>query len=204
MKKFSKILSVTLIAAIMVTSIAACSKEDKKSSKDKKPEVKTETKKEEPSETISEETDAPVVDVEETIPEKNSAFRSGIDIASATILSDEDVENESNYIMIGLSDSDFAANVKFSFSEEIEDFQFVEIDATVDDEGELVINKVTPSYELGVVEDDMSIIITLDLPEILPTSGIVFTDEDGNAHLLVLLVSGEDGSPYFEEILALG
>lgn len=200
MKKFSKFLSVTLAAAIMVTSIAACSKEDKKSSKKKK----SETKKVETSETTTEETDAPVIDVEETVPEKNANFRSGIDIASATILSDEDVENESNYIMIGLSDSDFAANVKFSFSEEIEDFQFVEIDATVDDDGNLVINNVTPSYELGVLEADMSIIITLDLPEILPTSGIVFTDEDGNAHLLVLLVSGEDGSPYFEEILALG
>lgn len=210
MKKFSKFLSVTIAAAIMSTCFAACTKDDKAVADGKKAETKSEMETEtvpeeteEPVETTTEETEETIVDVEETEATKNPESKSGTDAVSVTILSEEDLEKESNYIMYEYSDSDYAANVKFSFSEGIKNFQFVDVEATVDNDGELAIISVDPAYELGDL-DDMSVIIKLDLPEILPTNGIIITEKDGNAHFFVLLVSGEDGSPFLEEILAMG
>lgn len=192
MKNFKSVLCTTLMILLVLGLVTACSNKEAQVSDT------SETTKIEETTTAAPETTPP------TTAEIESGFRSGLDITTVSLISEEDIENATNYVRYTYSFSDFAANVVFSFSEDIDDFQFVAIEADVAEDGELIINDVAMQLGYGNIQMGTDVIITMDLPEVLPTSGITFTDVDGNAHLLVLLVSGEDGTPYLQEIIAEG
>ncbi|MCQ2532684.1 MAG: hypothetical protein MJ093_08270 [Saccharofermentans sp.] len=193
MKSLKNVLCTTLMILLVLGLVSACSNKEAQGS------GTSETTKIEETTTAVPETTPTTTTVE-----VESGFRSGLDITTVSLMSEEDIENATNYVRYTYSFSDFAANVVFSFSEDIDDFQFVAIEADVAEDGELIINDVAMQLGYGTIQMGTDVIITMDLPEVLPTSGITFTDVDGNAHLLVLLVSGEDGTPYLQEIIAEG
>jgi len=99
-----------------------------------------------------------------------------------------------NVQFLGSTDSEYASSILLHVSEPVTDMGLWEVNMDLDSEGELIGTESYCVETLKSVTPESNVIVTLELPEIIPNMGIVLTDSKGITHRYCFGQSGKDGS----------
>ncbi len=75
-------------------------------------------------------------------------------------------------------------------------FSYCSVDATLDDNGKIIVNDIRELYSISVFSDVTTFTTNVQFPEILPNRAVKYTDGQGT-HMLFIAQSGADGSAIF-------
>ena len=137
----------------------------------------------------------------------NKSENSGTDIntdefAVSIQFAEDYLSDYSDYEMFIADDEEYSANVLFIANREVADFEFVALTVhDIDDNGNVAYDAET-LYSMDVLTAERPLAITMNLPEIISSYGISYTDTygDGAIHRFSINLSGYDGSVFLTEL----
>ena len=97
------------------------------------------------------------------------------------------------------ADSPYADRIRLTFSTDITDFRFLDMEYDLSCVGDLLCKKSTELFHQEKISAQDPVVLETTLGEILPVRGFSFTDAAGNKRTFNLFLSGKDGSPLVSE-----
>lgn len=99
-----------------------------------------------------------------------------------------------------VDESDYSTEVMITANEDVTNLRVISTMYSVSDMEDEPGFLIKDGYTYGKLESGKSLKLVLSFPGDIPTSGIAFTDKDGEEHFCTLSESGKDGSLVLSEI----
>ena len=97
------------------------------------------------------------------------------------------------------ADSPYANRIMLTFTTDITDFRFLDLDFDIACDGSLLCKKNIELFHQDKITANDPLVVETVMGEILPIRGFSFTDTAGNKRTFNLFLSGKDGSPLVSE-----
>ena len=97
------------------------------------------------------------------------------------------------------ADSPYANRIMLTFTTDITDFRFLDLDFDIACDGSLLCKKNIELFHQDKITANDPLVVETVMGEILPIRGFSFTDAAGNKRTFNLFLSGKDGSPLVSE-----